>query len=878
VSRKSSKRRVAERAAAAPGATEASSEATSLPDRVMTDGKFFRLGARKFYPKGVTYGPFEPDAGGSTFGTPAQVESDFDLLRLLNANCVRVYYVPPDWFLDLAHRKGIRVLVEYPWPKHTCFLDDRRVRNEARRATRETAERIKGHPAVLAMTLVNEIPADIARWYGPEKVDRFIDDLAEVVKEVDPQRLVTFANYPPTEFLQPANIDFVSFNVYLHHEQPFVNYLDRLQSLAGEKPLVITEFGIDSMREGEDRKCEILASHIAAAFRGGAAGMILFSFTDEWFTGGFAIDNWYFGLTDRARSPKKSFHTVAGQFGTAPYFPLPAYPKVSVVVASYNGGRTLPACLDSLTHLNYPNAEIILVDDGSTDDTQRIVSHYPQVRNIRQANEGLSAARNAGIAASTGEIVAFTDSDCRADEDWLHYLVNDLLRSGASAIGGHNFTPHDGNWVASCVAVSPGNPAHVMLDDRRAEHIPGCNMAFWKWALGEIEGFDRQFRAAGDDVDVCWRLLQRGRQIAFSHAGFVWHYRRNSVAAYLKQQRGYGVAEMLLRGKHPEFFNNIGAMRWRGKIYGAGRTHRVFGQFVVYHGVFGGALFQTLYTPEPTGLLMLATSLEWHVLATLGSTLLALIWPTLWPLPVLSALLSLSVAGAAAAMVILLPRNKRIWSRALIALLHLLQPVIRGWPRYAQRLTSTEPPPKARSTVRDMAGRYRRVPSVFTCAYWTEAGVERVAFLEHFLKILDRDRWTSLTDSGWDEFDVVIFGDRFSRVLVKTVCENHGGSKRLMRARLSAHWTLLAKIYVGAIGFVAALFYAFSEGYAGSIAPALLVPLFVMYLHHRTRRSMTLARALLDLAAQETGFAAVRPAAAARAPEGETSAATAPAA
>jgi len=61
---------------------------------------------------------------------------------------------------------------------------------------------------------------------------------------------------------------------------------------------------------------------------------------------------------------------VAEQYKRAPYFPLPAYPKVSVVVASYNGARTLPSCLDSLTHLNYPNYEILLVDDGSTDDTR----------------------------------------------------------------------------------------------------------------------------------------------------------------------------------------------------------------------------------------------------------------------------------------------------------------------------------------------------------------------------------------------------------------------------------------------------------------------------------------------------------------------------
>ena len=187
-----------------------------------------------------------------------------------------------------------------------------------------------------------------------------------------------------------------------------------------------------------------------------------------------------------------------------------------------------------------------------------------------------------------------------------------------------------------------------MLDDRSAEHIPGCNMAFWKWALDEIEGFDPIYRAAGDDVDVCWRLLQRNRKIAFSHAGFVWHYRRNTAGAHLKQQRGYGVAEALLRYKHPEYFNNLGGMRWRGRIYNPSRDSGVFGRFVIYHGVFGSGLFQTLYTPEPAGLVTLLTSLEWHVLFTLGGVLLTLIWPALWPLPALTAAASLCVAIVAA--------------------------------------------------------------------------------------------------------------------------------------------------------------------------------------------------------------------------------------
>lgn len=824
---------------------------TTVPaERVQTDGKFFRVGARKFYPRGVTYGPFRPDASGNTFPAPERVAQDFALIRQLHANCVRVYHVPPRWFLDLAHENGLKVLVDYYWPKHTCFLDDAESVEFARRATRQAAEAVAGHPSVFALTLANEIPPDIARWYGARRIEQFLDELAGIVKDVEPQRLVTFVNFPPTEFLHPTSVDFLSFNVYLHEPRPFANYLDRLQSIAGDKPLLLAEFGMDSLREGEEHKAQVLSGHIEIAFRAGLAGVFLFSFTDDWHTGGHQIENWFFGLTDRHRQPRRSFHAVAEQFGRAPGFPLPQYPSVSVVVASYNGGRTLPACLDSLSHLNYPHYEVVLVDDGSTDDTARIAAHYPAVRVIHQQNLGLSAARNTGIAAATGEIIAFTDSDCRADEDWLYYLVGDLLRSNASAIGGHNFPPPEDHWVAGCVAVSPGGPAHVMLDDRTAEHVPGCNMAFWKWALADLAGFDPQFRAAGDDVDVCWRLLEQGRQIAFSHAGFVWHYRRNTGIAYLKQQRGYGMAEALLRYKHPEYFNTLGGMRWRGRIYSPSRMAGLFGRFVIYHGIFGSGLFQTLYTPEPVGLLGLLTSLEWHVLFTLGSVLLASIWHALWPLPVLTVMASLTVAVLAAAKVRLPPKHRRFLARPLVAALYLLQPIVRGWPRYARRLRRRESPAAARDTVRAMAYSYGRVHSVAVVHYWNEVGTERFSFLQTLLELLDRNRWQAHPDSGWDEYDVTIYGDRFSKVEVKTVSENHGGDKRLLRVQLRASWTLLGKITFWAVTSAVILFVGLSNYWIWTLPVMMLIPLIAGYLHLRARRTLRLGMALLDLTAQ----------------------------
>src|ERR1041384_1860244 len=197
------------------------------------------------------------------------------------------------------------------------------------------------HPAVFPLSVVNEIPSDVVRWSGARNVAQFIEELVDVAKAIDPDCLCTFGNFPPTEFLRPANIDFHCFNVYLHQRRAFENYLARLQMIADTRPLLIGETGIDSRREGEERKCEILGWQIETAFQRGAAGMIIFSFTDDWHRDGRQIDDWTMGLTAPDRKPKESLFSVQRAFAASPYFPLPAYPRVSIVVASYNGARTL---------------------------------------------------------------------------------------------------------------------------------------------------------------------------------------------------------------------------------------------------------------------------------------------------------------------------------------------------------------------------------------------------------------------------------------------------------------------------------------------------------------------------------------------------------
>ena len=135
--------------------------------------------------------------------------------------------------------------------------------------------------------------------------------------------------------------------------------------------------------------------------------------------------------------------------------------------------------------------------------------------------------------------------------------------------------PGDG-LVAECVAHSPGGPTHVLLTDTIAEHIPGCNMAFWRKSLEEIGGFDPRFRIAGDDVDACWRLQDRGGTLGFSPSAVVWHHRRGRVRGFWRQQVNYGRAEADLERKWPEKYNPVGHPRWAGRLYGQGAHQALF--------------------------------------------------------------------------------------------------------------------------------------------------------------------------------------------------------------------------------------------------------------------------------------------------------------
>ena len=530
------------------------------------------------------------------------------------------------------------------------------------------------------------------------------------------------------------------------------------------------------------------------------------------------------GLVSGDRWPKESYAAVKKMYRTAPYFPLANYPKVSVVVASYNGARTLKLCLDSLQRLNYPDYEIILVDDGSTDDTQKIVAEVERQRAARadlssprfvcirhEKNFGLSVARNTGITTATGEIVAFTDSDCRADEDWLYYLVGSLAGSEFIGIGGPNLLPPEDSRVAAAVMASPGGPAHVMLTDREAEHIPGCNMAFYKRALEEIGGFDAVFTKAGDDVDVCWRLQQGGCKIGFSPSAFVWHYRRSTLHAYLKQQEGYGESEALLVRKHPENFNAFGGGIWQGRIYGSSKFGVELRAPVIYHGLFGSAGFQKIYASEPATSLMLCTTLEYYFFIVIPLWILSGIFWRLLPVAIVSLLIPIGICALAGAQAAL-PRNKiQWWSRPLVALLFFLQPIVRGFARYRGRLAQQPLEMEAQESIDSLALFHGHQP-LKEVRYWSDRRIDRLDYVAAIVKRLQERGWPYRSDVGWSDYDVEINGSRWSHLLLTTVVEDYPQSRTLIRCRLRAAWSFQTRVafwsllglellFIGLMGF-----------------------------------------------------------------------------
>lgn len=724
---------------------------------VMIDGKFFTVDGQRFPFRGVTYGTFGPRDDSALFPPCRRIRSDFAAMRNSGFDVVRTYTEPPEDVLELAAEGGLRLFAGVHWNdwRYLCGASHRQQRQVARQACQEVADaarRLAGNDTVAAISVGNEIPADVVRWVGTSRVASIIRELSDAVRDQDAGRLVTYANYPTTEYLPLESLDFLTFNVFLERADDFTRYLNRLHNLAGDRPLVIGELGKHAATgdAGDDEQATALRLQLEAALERGVGGTCVFSWTDDWSVAGEQVRGWQFGLTCADRSPRPSLRVVEqhNRQSVSDLRPRGGWPSVSVIICAYNAASTLEECLRHASALEYSPLEIIVVDDGSTDTTPIVVESFPNVRLISIAHAGLGAARNAGYRAAQSELVAYLDSDAYPSPEWIYYLALAMRDGGLGGVGGPNIPPTSDPAGAQRVARASGGPIHVLLSDDRAEHIPGCNMAFRRSVLEDVDGFDPVFTSAGDDVDFCWRVLDRGYEIAFHPAAFVWHHRRGTTRAYLRQQRGYGRADALVAARHPDRFNNHGAARWSGHIYRP--TTGVLSGQRIYRGPFAAAAFQSVYSPGSTKL----DTLQQIGVPVAFAILVAAPAITFVPdllVPVGAAAIALIVFFAIDARQVL-PRGRcgaeRVRFQCSVAILDMIQIVARLWgrsfPGSGARPPRTVDPPLSLSSGRNSV--------VFPSLRLREELVADVfAALRHA-------GFSVRASMGWDERDARVLG------------------------------------------------------------------------------------------------------------------------
>lgn len=657
--------------------------------RVVVDGKQFAVGTDRFRFRGVTYGTFRPRADGHPFPERQQVNRDFATIAAAGFTVVRTYTAPPSDVVELAGAWGLRLLVgaffeDWRYLVGSSRRELARTERAAREEVRRVARRFAGCDEVLAICLGNEIPADVVRWQGEARISRELANLADIVRDEDADHLVTYGNYPTTEYLPLDDLDFLTFNVYLEDRADLRRYLTRLQNLAGERPLVLGELGCSGAPSprGEREQAELLDWQLQVSLDRGVAGTCVFSWTDDWWVGGRRVDGWRFGLTDVERQPRPAL-AVAEKWNAMSVRDLDhRWPSISVVVCAHNEAQWIDECLRHTCALDYPRLEIIVVDDGSTDGTAELASAHPRAKLVSIPHSGLSAARNVGMEVAQGELIAYLDADAYPSAEWPYFLALALDGPKVGGVGGPNVPPPGDGLGAQKVKQAPGGPVHVLLADDRAEHVPGCNMAFWKEVLVEVGGFDPVYRAAGDDVDLCWRVLERGWDLGFHPAALVWHHRRTNLRRYLRQQRGYGRAEALVEARHPDRFGPVGGARWRGHIYG-GALQRRGG---VYRGLYASAAYQSVYRGEGDVIETLHQIGVPLAVPTLALAPLALVMPVLGLPALAAACFLLALAGVDLARATA-PRGvgRPLRFRAAVAAHHVLQPVARTWGRRRHR-------------------------------------------------------------------------------------------------------------------------------------------------------------------------------------------------
>ncbi len=242
-------------------------------------------------------------------------------------------------------------------------------------------------------------------------------------------------------------------------------------------------------------------------------------------------------------------------------------PSVSVVVPAYNAQQTLAHTIQSLLAQDYAgDVQVIIVDDGSTDSTRKIIQSFFGVVCIGQSNAGPAAARNRGAADSKGDIILFTDSDCAAHKDWVSEIVDGFSIEKVGAVCGSYGIANPHKILAKGI--------HEEILYRHRTLMKSFPRAFGSYNVGirrevffEVGGFNEAYRrASGEDNDLSYKILKSGRRIYFNKAALVDHHHTVSLKKYLKEQCRHGFWRAKMYADHPSMAGGDDYTFWKDMI------------------------------------------------------------------------------------------------------------------------------------------------------------------------------------------------------------------------------------------------------------------------------------------------------------------------
>jgi len=240
-------------------------------------------------------------------------------------------------------------------------------------------------------------------------------------------------------------------------------------------------------------------------------------------------------------------------------------PEISIIIPAYNAGKYIRKTISScLTQRDFTkNLEVVVVDDGSVDNTADIIKEFP-VTYIYQENGGPAKARNTGWNNSHTEIIFFTDSDCVPQDNWISTMCSSF-RKGAHVVAGSYALKDRPSLLEKCIHYEIFYRHRQMPTFTKA--FGSYNFAIMKKILQEIGGFNENYRrASGEDNDLAYRIIKAGYKIYFEKGAKVIHNHDESFFDYMKSQFLHGFWRMKLYNDFPEFISGDDYTQWKDII------------------------------------------------------------------------------------------------------------------------------------------------------------------------------------------------------------------------------------------------------------------------------------------------------------------------